>query len=487
MRRDRFSRRVFLKRGAAVAASVASAGAIPQLLRASSGPRVVIVGAGLAGLTAAYRLWNTHGIQADIYEARTRLGGRVLTQRGLPGDQWFESGPMFISSSDRFIRGLAHELDVSLVDILANAPEQPAIVYHFNGSNYSAADLAPSLERAARNAEMQFSQLMQHAPHKHKHYWDSISVAEWIDSYCPGGLTSAPGALLKNYFESEYSAPAELASALMIIFDFTIFNDFDERYIVDGGTDTLVTALASQLPPATITTGMALRALKPGDGSVICSFTDGIATSEVSADFVILALPFSTLRDVDYSSMGFDSTTIHAIQTKGMGIGSKLNLQFDYPPWDPLSEGQSYSDLPPQGTFSGQIGLPGPNGIMVELTTFDFGNAPAHGPAPATLVSQHLAYLDQLFPGTSAKFNGQAYLDHWPADPWVKGSYSYYQVGQFTTLARIEKQAQGRVHFAGEHTAPYHNQATMNGAVESGERAANEVARASRDFPLWSI
>src|ERR1700676_2720663 len=157
MRRDRFSRRVFLKRGAAVAASFATAGAIPTLLRASSGPRVVIVGAGLAGLSAAYRLWTRHGIQADIYEARTRLGGRVLTQRGLPGEQWFESGPMFISSSDRAIRELASELDVPLVDILGDSLEPPAIIYHFNGSNYSAADLNPSFEQAARHAQKQFN------------------------------------------------------------------------------------------------------------------------------------------------------------------------------------------------------------------------------------------------------------------------------------------------------------------------------------------
>jgi monoamine oxidase len=448
---------------------------------------VVIVGAGLAGLTAAYRLWTTHGILADIYEARTRLGGRVLTQRGLPGGQWFESGPMFISSSDRSIRELANELDVPLVDILGDSLEPPAIIYHFNGSNYSAADLNPSFEQAARHAQKQFNHLVQHATNKHKRYWDSKSVAEWIDSYCPGGLASPAGASLKNYFESEYSAPAELASALMIILDFTIFGDFDERYIIDGGTDTIVNALASRLPAESVATGMALTALTPGDGSVICRFTDGITTNEVSADFVILALPFSALRDVDFSSMGFDSTLVHAIQTKGMGMGSKLNLQFDQPSWDPLSKGQSYSDLPPQGTFAGQLGLPGPNGIMVELTTFDFGDAPAHGPAPAPLVSEHLGYLDQLFPGTSSNFNGEAYLDHWPVDPWVKGSYSYYKVGQFTTIAGIENVTQGRVHFAGEHTARYHDQATMDGAVESGERVAYQIARAVRYFPLSSI
>ena len=402
----------------------------------------------------------------------------MLTQHGLPGDQWFESGPMFISSNDRFIRGLARELGVLLVDTVPIYPEGQ-IVYHFNGLDYAAADLEPLLHRAALNAHKQFSEMMHCA--SYQRHWDSKSVAEWIDSYCPGGLASAAGKYLKNYFESEYSAPAELASALMIIFDFEIFDDFDERYIIGGGTDTIISALAARLPPDTLTTGMALTALMPGNrGSVTCSLTDGVTTTEEAADFVILAPPFSTLRDVNYSAMGFSPRLIRAIRNKGMGIDSKLNLQFDYAFWEPSSDGESYSDLPPQGTFPGQVGLPASNGIMVELTTVNLGDAPAHGPAPATLVSEHLAYLDQLFPGMGTTFNGHAYLDYWRADPWVKGSYSYYKVGQFTTIAGVESQPHGRVHFAGEHTARYRNQATMNGAVESGERAANEVARAVR-------
>lgn len=443
-------------------------------------PQVIIVGAGLAGLTAAYRLSNTYGIRAKVFEARDRLGGRVLTRRGLPDGQWFEGGPAFISSGDQFIRKLARELNVGLFDILERA-RRNMTVCRFNNRTFPAAELQPSLDRVSSVARSQFDRMTRDP--KLRMHWDSLSAGEWISTFSPGGSSSAAGKYLTNYFEAEYSAPAELASALAIILDRSDYYDgFDERYVVAGGTDTIVNALASRLPPGTIATGMALTALKPGMGdSVECTFIHGATTADVPADLVILALPFSTLREVNYSAMGFSGTKNEAIQKKGMGVGSKLNMQFGGAPWRPSYNGDSYSDLPPQSTFEAQRGLPGKHGILAELTTVAFDGQPAHGPARAAIVTEHLGYLDLIFPKTSAAFDGQAVLDHWPADPWVKGSYSYYGVGQFTKFAGIEKQPEGRIHFAGEHTASYRSQATMNGAVESGERAAAEVAHAIRN------
>ena len=86
-----------------------------------------------------------------------------------------------------------------------------------------------------------------------------------------------------------------------------------------------------------------------------------------------------------------------------------------------------------------------------------------------------LAALDRVFPGARRAHAGRSYLDDWPADPWARGSYSYYRAGDFTRFAGAEAQAEGAFHFAGEHTAPYPRRGTMNGAVESGFRAADEV------------
>jgi len=81
-----------------------------------------------------------------------------------------------------------------------------------------------------------------------------------------------------------------------------------------------------------------------------------------------------------------------------------------------------------------------------------------------------------LWAGASAKeIAGQFYLDNWPADPWVKGSYAYYGLNGFTTFGGTEAGREGSVHFAGEHTAPYTKRGTMDGAVQSGERCAKEI------------
>jgi monoamine oxidase len=80
--------------------------------------------------------------------------------------------------------------------------------------------------------------------------------------------------------------------------------------------------------------------------------------------------------------------------------------------------------------------------------------------------------------GVAAAYNGHGYLHNWPANPWVKGSYSFYPAGRFTEIAGAEKGRENGVHFAGEHTAPYYRRVTMDGAVVTGERAAAEILAA---------
>jgi monoamine oxidase len=65
-------------------------------------------------------------------------------------------------------------------------------------------------------------------------------------------------------------------------------------------------------------------------------------------------------------------------------------------------------------------------------------------------------------------------LDYWPGYVWTLGSYAYYAVGQYTTIAGVEREPVGKCHFAGEHTS-IESQGYLNGAVESGERAATEI------------
>ena len=78
------------------------------------------------------------------------------------------------------------------------------------------------------------------------------------------------------------------------------------------------------------------------------------------------------------------------------------------------------------------------------------------------------------FPNAASHWNGVATIDYWTGYEWTKGSYSYWKVGQYTAFSGMEKMRQGNCHFAGEHTSQDF-QGYLNGAVETGERAANEI------------
>ena len=95
----------------------------------------------------------------------------------------------------------------------------------------------------------------------------------------------------------------------------------------------------------------------------------------------------------------------------------------------------------------------------------------------ATRARAFLKQIEPVLPGLSAQWNGKATLDHWTSYPWTRGSYSYWKVGQYTRFAGSEGRPEGKCHFAGEHTS-IDFQGYLNGAVETGQRAAAEVLAA---------
>jgi monoamine oxidase len=412
-------------------------------------------------------------------------GGPTKTCGGRAGAPHAERGGTFISSGDKPIRNLVHELGLSLVDTDPIYPDGPEL-YYFGGKRRKAATVFDDEDTVQKIADNQFDKILWPATYNHKNSWnerfDHMSVADWIREYVPGGLGSLYGKYLKAFYETDDGGAIADASAISIIADYSAPGpNYDERWLVKGGSDRIVQRIRKRLPKGSVKTSTPLRALRRNtNGTYRCTFSSGSRTFDVTADQVVLALPFTALRDVDYAGAGFSSVMRAAIQQLGMGQNSKLNFQFRKQAWEPQSSGESISDLLLGATWPGQVGQPGRQAIMVVFNGVPFstkyGDAPAHGHASPAVVSQTLAAIEKVFPGTSKHFiKGQAYLDYWPADSWIKGSYAYYKVGGFTTFAGVESKRQGNVHMAGEHTEPYGNKGLMNGAVASGERAAREI------------
>lgn len=483
------ARRDLLRLGA-VGAVGAAAGAVSRPAAAeqrSSAPRVVIVGAGLAGLTTAYGIGRRTGWPVQVYEASQRVGGRVWTLRGTAGGQFVERGGGGINTRDTNLIQLARHLGLTpLVDTWLHYPRSTAL-FSFGGRTYTWPQLragVTAIEDAAAQIWREIGSVPTHAHHNRVAWlWDHRSVADLIDSTSHPRSTPA-GSYVAHWFGGEYGTAATDASALHYVLDSGGAyrgGGYDERYCIPGGNDVLASTLSARLPVGSIHLDRRLSAVvRRADQTYSLTFrSPGGPARTVIADRVILTIPPTMLREVDLSRAGISSRHLQQIQRQPLGTAAKLNLQFHGRPWrDAGHTGDTSSDTTIQMAWSSQFQSIDPAALVVldnHPGNYD-ASTPAHGVAPRSVLQRALRHLDQWYPTSStASIPRQAHLDYWPNDPFVRGTWSCYDVGGFTAYGGVEPRREGNLHFAGETTAPFVEHSTMCGAVTSGMRAAHEV------------
>ena len=502
MLKDMLDRREFVRRGGALAASALL---LPGLTnrRAATTPRIAVVGAGNAGTTAAYRIHKRSGWPVTLFEASDRIGGRTWTdQTFMSGRQWFEHGGGGVSSNQLDqpygIGAMVRELGLGpMYDLWLHYPNG-GLEYLFNGkfgvdrANYHAAAAVASQQFA--RCVWPFTYASANAENRRI---DAMSAAEWIDRYVPGGLSGSAGAdIAAGLMSGEYGARAMQQSAFTLVAELggTFWpypaKTYDERWGVPGGNDMVSRTLAGRLPPGSVRLGCTLVAIRTNaDGTTTLTFEEGRRRFDQIADRVVIAIPTGGMLRVDYSKAGFSRLKIASFYEPN-GESSKITLQFADQVWGSnhrsgdaesdtaVSESWQCSYIGASGRYGGAPIAPP---VWVVLSTRSFAAYPVHGPAPRALVGELLSIADALYPNPQASTRfvpGKAWLDNWPSDPHIGGSYAFYRPGQWTRFAGAEWLPQGAVHFAGEHTAPYTERGTMNGAVLSGERAAREVLEA---------
>ena len=506
--RPRVSRRELLQMGGVLGAGLVLAACTEDSSRAaptrpssaapSDGPRVVVVGAGLAGLTAAYRL-TQQGLPVQVYDARDRVGGRCWTVREFDQGQIAEHGGEFVDTRHVHLRGLAKELDLELEDLWEGWVPGSSWPVMVNGDASSWGDVAGDQEvvaaitRAAKQAGILHDEQVDPAAMRYGTATpgaielDRQSIEEWLSHQVPGFLASPAGRLFDNGMEGWYGLPSSGLGALNLVDYYLVdWTGGDERYHVKGGNDSVVQTLTSALPEGTLQLEAPLERLsKNSDGTYELAFGGG--ATPVTADRVILTLPFTTLRQVDLEGAGFPAHRMDAIRTHAMGMNTKLNFQIDRAPetfrslGKPWSGGMQHVDAG-WGTWEAVQGQAGKAAV---ITVFaggaggaQFANAEPHGPAPEAMADETIAAANDVVPGIAKSYiPGTSYLDYWPADPWAMGSYAAFGPGQTADFWGYSYQPEGAVHFAGEHTSTY-SQGFLNGGVESGQRAAIEVMEA---------
>ena len=506
LRERAFTRRELLRRGVVVgAAAAAGPGVLARAARAASGsPRVAIVGAGIAGLNAALTLQDK-GIAATVYEASDRVGGRMHSDRsGYWADsQLSEICGELIDSNHTAVLGLAQRFGLPVADLLAAEPPGSTPSYWFLGSRYSVeqadADFVPVREALKRDLTAAGYPTRWDKFKPAGVELDRMSLYEWIESRVPGGHGSAFGRLLDVAYAEEYGADTTDQSSLNIVYllgyqpgpkGFSVFGVSDERWHMVGGNERLPEAIAATLPD--VRTGWRMTAVAQNrDGSVELAFDTPAGSVGVTADRVILTVPFPVLRTLDIARAGFDERKRLAIEQLGAGSNAKLLLQFTSRYWNTRgawgsSNGDSYSDLGYQNTWDTTRAQDGASGILVNYTGGSVAAAfaqpsaystAADNPKVAGYAKAFLKQLEVVFPGVTARWNGKATLSTPSLDPNLLSSYSFWRPGQYVAFSGYEGVPQGAIHFAGEHCSQDF-QGYMEGGAREGRRAALEVVHA---------
>jgi monoamine oxidase len=483
----RTTRAGLVKKAGLAGLGLAAFGRLTPAARAASNPTIVVVGAGLAGLTCAYRLKQA-GYQAQVHEASDRVGGRCWTGRGFFADgQIYEHGGELIDQGHHAIASLAQELGLTLDNLLRAEQNRAEALGYFDGAPYSPAEMSDDLKKVWKKLHSDLSSASYPTTFdsytQRGHELDQMSIVDWVEESVPDGLASRLGQLLDVAYNIEYGAESSEQSSLNLLYllgylgpgQFRIIGRSNEKYHVQGGNDQIPARLADALA-GQITTGSELVAVKQTpSGGYTLTFKRGNKTISVTADKVVLALPFSIIRhSVDVSKAGFSARKLQAIQELGMGTNSKLHVQFDQRHWNDIgSNGETFADTGYQTTWDVSRAQPGTSGILVDYTGGDIGASFGSG-TPKKRAQQFLTQIEPVLPGLSQHWNGKATVDYWAGNEWTRGSYSYWKVGQYTSFAGIERRQEGNAHFCGEHTS-IDFQGFLNGAVETGERASHEV------------
>jgi monoamine oxidase len=467
--------------------------------------QIAVVGAGIAGLNAALTMQDT-GLACTVYEASQRVGGRIHSDATTWADglvsEWCGE---FIDADHVTIHQLIQRFGLRTTDLRSGRMDLSRRVMYFGHRYYRAEELAEDLQVLIPLLQRQYR--AAGFPTTYAHFTpegarlDHLSVEEWIEQYVPGGHAAPLGRLLDAGCTGFYGLDSREQSALNLVYLFgapdrargSLTSDpLRASCRIVGGNAQLPLALARSLPEGCIQLGHQLVALeRTGEAALTLTFAVAGGTREVRCDRAILTLPFSVLRHVDYRRAGFDRLKQRAIQELGYGTNSKLFLQFDRRywyedgPWPHPGNGFVVTDLEVQTLWDASVGQNGSRGLLIDYTSGHRGAAYAPPAAYTTTedfprLQQYardcLRQLESVFPGISAHYTGSAALSYPTGDPFLRGSYACWRVGQYTDFGGYEGVRQGPVHFAGEHCS-VEFQGFMEGAAREGARAAREIVQ----------
>jgi monoamine oxidase len=430
---------------------------------------------------------NHNGIHATLYDASNRVGGRRFSLGGFFPGQVAERGGEFIDNLHKTLLGYAKRFNLALEDVEKEPPGE--VFYFFNKQLFPESAVVDEFRELVAAMRDDLRTVGQPTADSHSDadaILDFTNLREYLETRGAGEIARKA---IEQAYIAEYGLEIDEQSCLSFLLfihadrrsKFRPFGVFsDERYHVIGGNEQIVEGLRNRLN-GQIQLGMTLVKARKKASEIELTFESGLSKT---FDAVVFAMPFSTLREVALdASLGLPDWKKFAIEELRYGTNAKMMVGFDGRPWLAQgSNGASYSDLRNHQT-TWETNPTKATDLHAVLTDYSGGNRgasldPQHVQVEA---ERFITDLDRVYPGALVAASRPAgsfrvHLEHWPSNPFVKGSYTSNHPGYFTTIADNEAKPIGNLYFAGEHTSSFYEfQGFMEGAALSGIRAAREI------------
>lgn len=471
----RLTRRGFARAAAAGAAGLALPASIARCGGASAAARgrVAVVGAGLAGLTAAYELHRA-GWDVAVFEARPRVGGRVWTLRSpFAQGQHAEAGGEFIDTIHTSMRRYCRQFGLPLEDVRIGADELDGLVDLAGRRGLESEVVTPAVQAQIDRYDARLAALADAIDPL-----DPVADGAALDRRTPAGLIDAVGltglarALVERDLRDEYTVDPDQLSLLFVAqleaLTASLPDSGVEAFRIAGGNDQLPRAFAAELGDAIALRAPATRIERTATGVTVTA--GGTAHR---ADWAVVAAPLPALRSVEFAP-ALPAALRAAIERLQYGVGTKTLLQYRSRWWEARGySGDTYTDLTVGTTGEATNRQRGRAGILLGYTS---GSAGAEFTAlpPAQRIATAAAELGELYAGSRSQLV-HARTAAWRNERYTRGTYTAYAPGQVTAYWRALRRPVGRVVLAGEHTDAFTSY--MEGAVRSGRRAAAYIGR----------